>query len=71
MSLQFFKRLFGEHAAAQSHPLTNRIKCPNCNGPMSLTLVVPSLLGAKSDNATYTCAECGHEETRTLAGVRG
>lgn len=69
MSLQFFKRLFGEHAAAQSHPLNNRLKCPNCNGPMSLTLVVPTLIGS-SNNATYTCAECGHEETRMLTGVR-
>lgn len=71
MSLQFFKRLFGEYAAARHHPLTHPLKCPLCGGPMNLTLVVPTLYGVSRDNATYTCAECGHEEMQTLPHGEG
>jgi transcription elongation factor Elf1 len=65
MSKQMPKR--GKHLTVQPHPLIQPHGCPACNGRMVLTLVMPTLLGVKSDNATYTCAECGHEETRTLA----
>lgn len=67
MPLQLFKRLFGEHATAQNHPLTRPLICPKCSNPMNLTLLVPFLSGAGGDTATYTCTGCGHEETRMMA----
>lgn len=64
--IAILKRMFGEQLPVKNRSFTNPIACPKCSGAMTLTLVTPLLFGSEHDNATYTCANCGNETTRTI-----
>lgn len=64
--IALLKHLFGEQLPMKNHSFINPIACPKCSGTMPLTLVTPLLFGSEHENATFTCANCGHETTRTI-----